>query len=164
MGKRGPRKEPVELKLLKGTFRSDRDNKNIPKPIPVAPKCPSWLPAKAKRLWNRLAPKLEQLALLREIDCDEFTRYVLATIRQRQAEEDIERRGILVPGAVPGSVVKNPSVQIARDYGIVASRLADKFGLSPSARASLPKTEGVDDPDDPLECLLRDSEKRVYRP
>jgi len=156
VGKRGPKKQPVEMKLLKGTFRPDRDREG-PKPAPVSLKCPSWLPTKAKRRWAELAPKLEKLGLLREIDGDEFARYCLYTIRQREAEEDIKKRGLLVPGAVPGTMVKNPAVQIARDYATLASRLADKFGLNPSARNGL--SVGEDEEDDPMEALLSKGER-----
>ena len=151
MGKRGPSKKPSDLKVVEGTYRKDRDG-NEPKPAPKAPKKPSWLPTKAKYKWNELAPKLERLGLLREVDGEDFARYCLYTIRQREAEEDIQKRGILVPGSTPGTLVKNPAVQISRDYGQAAQKLADKFGLNPSARSDL-KAEPIED-DDPMEELL----------
>lgn len=152
MGKRGPAKKPVELKLLEGTFRKDRDTIG-PKPKPLRPKCPSWLPRKAKLHWNKLAPMLERLGLLTEIDGDEFARYCLYTVRAREAEEDIQRRGLLVPGE-KGGLVKNPACQLARDYGAAASRLAAKFGLSPADRNGLPVNVGDDDDDPMMEKLL----------
>ena len=151
MGKRGPTKKPAELKLLEGTFRKDRDTMG-PRPRPLKPKYPSWLPRLAKLHWNKYAPILESLGLLTEIDGDEFARYCLYTVRARQAEEDIERRGLLVEGE-KGGLVKNPSCQLARDYGAAASKLAAKFGLNPADRNGLPVYTEPDD-DDPMSRLL----------
>lgn len=150
MGKRGPSKKPAELKLLEGTFRNDRDTTG-PKPAPVKPQYPSWLPRKAKLKWNELAPKLERLGLLTEVDGEEFARYCLYSVRQREAEEDVEKRGLLVPGE-KGGLVKNPACQLARDYGTAASRLAAKFGLNPADRDGLPVDD--DEPESEMEKLL----------
>ena len=158
MGKRGPKKKPTDLKILNGTFRNDRDTEG-PKPKPIKPKYPAWLPRKAKLKWNELAPKLENLGLLREIDGEEFARYCLYTVRAREAEEDISKKGLLVPGATPGTMVKNPSVQIARDYSAAASRLADKFGLNPSSRNGLNLNEDNSE-DDFMEYLIRGAERK----
>ena len=152
MGKRGPAKKPSSIKLIEGTFRSDRDSEG-PKSRPLKPKYPAWLPRKAKLKWNELAPRLEELGLLTEIDGEEFGRYCLYSIRQREAEEDIEKRGLLVPGE-KGGLVKNPACQLARDYGAAASRLAAKFGLNPADRDGLPVGAELSESECELEKLL----------
>ena len=155
MGKRGPRKESEKMKLLKGTFRGDRDS-HEPRPAPIRPECPGWLPAEAVKEWDSLAPALERLGLLTSIDGDQFAFYCLFTARARQAEKLINDMGLLVKSARgDGQMVKNPAVQIARDYGAAASKMADKFGLNPSSRAGLGITqadEGV------LNKFIRDRE------
>lgn len=135
-------KKPTALHVLNGNPSKLKDlGKNEPKPTPIRPECPEWLNKEAKDKWKELAPQLEQLGLLTKIDGDEFARYCQFTVRAKQAEENVEKNGVLVNGAVPGTMVKNPAVQIARDYAQAASRLADKFGLSPSARNGLEVVE-----------------------
>ena len=150
VGKRGPSKQPTELKLLNGTFRKDRD-KVGPVPANKMPECPIWLPVEAKEKWDELAPKLQKLGLLTEIDGDEFARYCLFMVRSIDAEGEVEK-GLLVDGAVPGTRVKNPAVQIARDYAAMASKIADKFGMNPSSRNGLDVDK--EQKDDAFERLL----------
>ena len=68
MGARGPAPKPTALKVLDGNPRHRPINRSEPRPRPVAPKCPSWLDAEAKREWRRIAPALERIGLLTEID------------------------------------------------------------------------------------------------
>ncbi len=148
-------KKATALHVLNGNPSKIKDlGKNEPKPAPVGPPCPDWLPGEAKQLWNTEAPRLERLGLLCETDGDEFARYCLLSVRAKQAELEIEREGLTVDGAVKGTKVKNPMVQIARDYSAAASKIADKFGLSPVSRSRI-EVSGAKDDDDPMEQLLR---------
>ncbi len=158
MGKRGPSKQPAELKILHGTFRPDRDTLGPQTDAGVA-ECPAWLPDEAKEKWSTLAPMLEKLGLLRNVDADELARYCLYVVRAIDAEGEVERDGVTVAGAVPGTKVKNPAVQIARDYNAMASRIADKFGMSPSARNGLSFGE-KDDGDEMQQYMKKEYEKR----
>ncbi len=130
-------KKPTNLKLLEGNPGKRPLPENEPKPKPLMPACPDWLPNEAKAIWEEEAPRLEVLGLLTEIDGEEFARYCLLTIRARQAETELEKSTLLVPGAVPGTMVKNPLVQVSRDYNAAASKLADKFGLNPASRTKI---------------------------
>lgn len=131
-------KKPSALHVLNGNPSKIKDlGKNEPKPIPLMPDCPDWLPDAAKEIWKEEAPRLERLGLLTEIDGEEFARYCLLTVRARQAEREVEEKGIMVPGAVKGTMVKNVAVAISRDYNAAASKLADKFGMNPVSRRGI---------------------------
>lgn len=63
--------KPTALKLIEG----NRGKRRIPeevKPRPVIPDCPRELDSGAKRFWKYLAPKIERLGLLTEVDGDTF--------------------------------------------------------------------------------------------
>ncbi len=146
-------KKPTALHVLHGNPSKIKDvGKREPKPKPVCPPCPGWLPKKAKEIWKAEAPVLEPLGLLCETDGEEFARYCLLTARAQQAELAIENDGLTVDGAVKGTKVKNPMVQIARDYSAAASKIADKFGMNPVSRSRI-EVDGKESADE-METLL----------
>ncbi|HHY92912.1 MAG TPA: phage terminase small subunit P27 family, partial [Firmicutes bacterium] len=144
-------RKPTALKILEGNPGKRPLPQNEPKPEPVAPKCPSRLPAAAKRHWKALAPKLEKLGLLTEVDGQAFADYCLCLARLEEAEKDIEERGLLVEG--DRGKVKNPAAQLAREYRAALQKWAARFGLDPQSRAGLdiPKA----DDEDELEQFLK---------
>lgn len=160
MSKGGHNKKPTRLKILEGTFRKDRAV-NEPRPAPVAPKCPSWLPREGKRKWRELAPKLERLGLLTELDGEELAALCQHWAIMVEAARDIKRRGILIPSArEDGVTVKNPALQVLRDNSAAFDRYAGRFGLSPQDRSRIDLPQAGEE-DDPLERLLRDSERKA---
>jgi phage terminase small subunit len=68
MGKRGPAPEPIPLRILKGRSPGrDVAGYTIPTPPSFdrgAPGCPETLTGEARKLWDRVAPMLEQLDLV----------------------------------------------------------------------------------------------------
>jgi P27 family predicted phage terminase small subunit len=129
------RKKPTVLKILEGNPGKRPLPKNEPKPRPVRPPCPRWLPVEAKRIWRALAPKLERVGLLTEADGPAFADMCLCLARLREAEEDISRRGLLVPG--DRGMVKNPACQLAREYRAALQKWAARFGLDPASRSTM---------------------------
>ncbi len=157
MGKRGPKPAATDLKVLSGTYRADRD-KETPKPAPLMPEPPEWLPDGAKDIYRKQAPGLVRLGVLTAIDADEFGRLCLYTLRQAQCETYIEKTGLLIASAREGDGhrVKNPIYQLARDYGAAASKLADKFGLNAVSRNNISVTTEAPELDEMEKLLCND--------
>lgn len=84
---------------------------------------------------------------LSELDQAGLADYCLCKVRLEQCEEDIGKRGVLIEGQ--RGFVKNPALQIARQYRAALQRWVDFFGLAPAPRGriSVPKSEPADDPD-----------------
>lgn len=142
---RGRKPTPTHLKLLKGNPGHRPLNKDEPKPTPIAPKPPAWLDAEAKREWKRVAPELERLGLLTQVDGMAFAGYCAAVSRLAKAEKAIrdyykETRKLTVtyvnkagfPNEVP-----LPEIAIAREAAQQAKSFAVEFGLTPSSRTRL---------------------------
>jgi len=145
-------RKPTQLKILQGTARKDR-LKNEPKPRPIRPKCPRWLPPEGKRKWKQLAPKLEKLGLLTEVDGEKLAAMCLHWSILLEAAKDVKERGILIPSArEDGALVKNPSLQILRDNSAAFCKIAGEFGLDPVNRGRIDVK--VEQEKDPLEQLL----------
>ncbi len=83
MSVRGAKPLPTHIKVMRGTQRSDRLNRNEPKVRPEIPPCPKHLGAEAKREWRRVSKELAGMGLLTSIDrpalalyCDAWGRWV----------------------------------------------------------------------------------------
>jgi len=150
MGTPGRKPKPKHLKVLEGNPGKRPLNTKEPKPRPVAPRCPRWLTAEAKREWRRVAPELERLGLLTQIDRLALAGYCQAYARWRQAEEVLEQKGLTFT-TPNGYIQQRPEVAIAQRNLQAVRAFCGEFGLTPSSRGriSLP-----DQDDDDLDGLL----------
>lgn len=134
------------LKIVEGNPGKRPIPENEPQPRKTAPNCPYDISPSAQRVWQRLAPKLERLGLLTEIDGDSFAalcqiRAHLASIhrRLRQKQEPM----ILVnqktdPNGNEWEDRKpNPLLTLERQYYELLRKYAGEFGLSPRGRTGL---------------------------
>lgn len=152
---RGRKPTPTHLKLLQGN-PGKRRIPNEPKPKPIAPKCPTWIPKEGKALWKRLAPKLERLGLLRETDGEAFAAMCLHWAYVVKAAALIAKKGLIAKGE-RGSV-KHPAYQIVRDSTKVWQSIAACFGLTPADMARIDLAPSISD--DPYEELRQRAAQR----
>lgn len=129
-----PRK-PTHLKLLAGE-REDRINRNEPTPSIVEIVPPLPIGDGAQAVWDRLAPDLIAKHILTAWDVDTFIVFCDAVATFQECQQ-LMGRDYLVPGSVPGTLVKSAYLRIMKDCADVIARFGGKFGLTPSDRASL---------------------------
>ena len=144
MAKTGPAPIPTHLKLVRGTARKDRINKNEPTPKKVIPKCPTWLNADAKKIWKRTAEQLKDMGVLFESDQDLLAAYAIAVDNYIKATRLVDTEGLLVEGRRDGQVT-NPAVRVQRDAAQLMRQLAAEFGLTPSSRTRISSEGGKSD-------------------
>jgi P27 family predicted phage terminase small subunit len=141
MGRRGPRPQPTALRVLRGNPGKRPLNADEPKPALIeslAP--PEWLDPTAADAWRELAPKLQKLGLLTELDQQRFAMLCSHWSRWRRLCEadsmgtDHTKAGLL-----------------RREAEIVA-RLSAAFGLDPVSRVGL--KVGAGPPADELDAFL----------
>lgn len=151
MARPGPAPKPSRLRILEGNPGHKALNREEPKPRPIAPRCPSWLAREAKREWRRVAPVLERLGLLTEVDGAALAAYCQAYARWRAAEEAVSRLGATYTTAL-GRLAPRPEVAMARQMMGQVRAFCAEFGLTPSARGrmSIPAVPD-DDPDNPFD-------------
>lgn len=143
----GPARKPEALASLEGN-PGKRDYGDTPKPKEGAPTPPHWLKAESLAEWGRIVPELESIGLLSVVDRASLTAYVTSWATFAECAQDIEERGVMVPGR-DGDLVKNPSVAMQRDALAQIKIWCTEFGLTPSARAKMqlpsePKGPGDD--------------------
>lgn len=156
MGIPGTKPEPNALKLIKGNL-GKRSIKPEPKPTPIAPDPPAWLPTEAKKRWKEIGPELERLGLLTCIDGPVFAMMFLHyAIAVETAKEIKKRKRDLKKFSINRSPLitdekglprKHPLHQILRDHSLAFKSYMSEFGLSPSSRTrlSIPGPEGDDE-------------------
>ncbi len=132
---KGRKPKPRSLKLFSGTEERYIKNESVPKQATNL-RAPSWLPEYGKTLWKQLAPELQRLGLLTELDITSFAALCCCYARARQAAEILERDGDISVNE-RGLARKHPANQIYRHNWNNFRQLAIEFGLAPSARTRL---------------------------
>jgi len=153
MGARGPAKKPEGLRVLEGKTGKQKPKLNTPRPRPLAPVPPDWLDTPAVELWNELAPKLEPLGLLTEVDLMNFTNLCIAGATVRKMREYIRDNGEVMEIGPQGYRQQCPEVSIMNKNIELVAKLSAKFGLSPADRVGL--NLGKKENDDSFEEFLK---------
>ncbi len=148
-GKQGRKRKPDALKVLQGTFRKDRSNPNQPKPTHGIPKFdPKLLSKNAQKHYKRIAQILDKMKILTEADVFALEILAQALADYYDAKEKIELEGKTIDyiNHRGDRVIKvNPLVSIMNESRRTVINLLSRFGLEPSARASLNIAPEVDD-------------------
>lgn len=152
--------KPTALKVIEGNRGKRPLPENEPKPRPKAPACPSFLDAEGKRLWKKLAPKLERMGLLTEVDGEVFTTLCTAWSQFVACGKFIkeENQSLMQKvdrpdpdGGTHEEIKVSPYVTLQKQLSEVIRKLASEFGLSPRGRTGL--SVGTEKNDDGADLL-----------
>lgn len=140
------------LKLIEGKVSRSRA-KSQPKPRDVMPVAPDELDPLARAEWQHVAPELQRMGLLSEIDrglvgayCAAISTWRTACAALIKAAEADPDGGGLVVRTPNGFLQPNVWLGIRNKSASEALRLAAELGMSPVARTRLGKH--VSSPDD----------------
>lgn len=150
MGKRGPQKKPLELVKLTDYGDHHPINEDAPRPPKVftLPSPPKWLDTYAKAEWKRMGEVLIRVGVLTETDLPAFAAYCSAYARWRRCEEHMvkvhKEVGAYTDRYKRGRHVEMVTLERSFEQMI---RLAQSFGMTPSARTSIKVDRPIDDKD-----------------
>ena len=154
---KGRKPTPTNLKVLHGNPGKRPLPENEPKPEPIAPKCPTWLHKDAKKEWKRIAPQLEKLGLLTQVDMAALAGYCESWAQYKRSIEFIHKHGEVYPIKDDEGRVKYlqqvPQVSIANKALQQVRAFCAEFGMTPSARGRM-SVPGAEDKEDEMESLL----------
>jgi P27 family predicted phage terminase small subunit len=138
--------KPTAKKALRGN-PGKRDLSAVALNIPGLPDPPERLPAEALPEWRRVTKLLRERGDLSDLDQAGLADYCLCRLRLEQCEAQITAEGTLIQGQ--RGMVKNPAIQIARQYRSAMAKWVELFGLASLSRQriSVPPPEVNDDPD-----------------
>lgn len=158
--KGGGRRTPRQAKIIRGTFRKDRNPQREPEPekIQIAPKAPKYLAKYGRELWKRLAEETVRCGILSIIDIASLDLLCSAYQDFREAYSAIHGTGKRMKGL--GQYLAGRNSQTMPEYNALKSSyatykaLAVEFGLTPASRNRI-ELEPLKKPDeDPMEGLL----------
>lgn len=139
----GRKPTPSNLHVLHGNPGRRPLNKSEPQPEACIPDPPEHLTERALREWHRVAPGLEALGILSEIDRAALAIYCQAWGRLVEAEEKLEQYGQVVKSP-SGYPMQSPYLAISNAAAKQVQSFATEFGMTPSSRTRIrvnPKRE-----------------------
>ena len=148
---------PTHLKLVKGTVRPHRLNKDEPKPAVAIPDAPAHLDERAKAKFSVMAEMLARHGVMTELDTGALSRYVVVWCRWVDAEAEIKRRGPVVK-TEGGNIIQNPFLAVANKCLLQMAQIESEFGLTPSSRSRI-RMEMPSDTVDPFEEYLNNGKE-----
>lgn len=141
MGERGPAPVPTSILEARGSWRAKgRGAAGEPRPAVKAPACPGWLSKEAKAEWRRAAKVLVAMRVLTEGDRAVLAGYCQAWAEFRQADEAIQKSGLLIKDA-EGALRRNPLLMVRNAAHDRMTRDAAQLGLTPAARTRVREIE-----------------------
>ena len=154
----GRPKKPTALHILNGNpSKIPNLGANEPKPVPIAPAPPDWLCPDARVEWDRIAPQLESLGLLTQVDMAALVAYCESWAQYKRAITHIHKHGetfdLLDDDGNVKYVQQSPQVSIANKALANIKSFCTEFGMTPSSRSRM-TVPGQDEPQDEMERLL----------
>ena len=158
MGKRGPKKEDHNLKVLKGNPGKQKLNEDYPRPDPVDAPPPDYIGDTAKQVWDKLAPELYKDGMLTERDLIQFRNLCITEEILQTLYHSIKKKlDGLTFETETGYQQQIPELNALDKYMKQIHRFADRFGLDPISRQSL--TIAEDKEKDPMKQLIEKKKK-----
>lgn len=140
MGRRGRVPEPTALKVARGSVHAER-NKREPKPPRKTPRCPRWLDARAKKMWNALVKLLDEMKVLTIADGHALARYCQTWVQWRKYDEFVMAHGAVYTVKDQNGNIKMvrtfPQALLAERLNLQLLRYEQEFGLTPAARTRI---------------------------
>lgn len=140
---RGRKPTPTALKVVRGNPGGRPLNDDEPQPEGQAV-APDWLSPSAAAHWPTVAAQLESAGVLTSMDAPALALYCEAFARWQDAQWNIAKTGLVVPGQ-KGTLTQSPYVVIGNAAFEQMRRLLIEFGMTPSSRSRVTKTGGKKD-------------------
>ena len=144
----GQKRLPSKLKLLKGSYRKERENPDEPVYKVEIPKYPSHLSNRARKEWRRISAILFNQGLLTNVDMACLAAYCQAYGRWAEAEAKLKKSKTLLIKTTSGNIIQNPLLGVANTAMKLMLQSLTEFGMTPSARSKVTskKSEKKKDP------------------
>jgi len=142
MGKRGPKKEPTVLRLLKGSPSHHRINKSEPQPASDSIAPPPWLVKTSLKKWHEILPGLIATGVVTNADVETLARYCtmheqfLFCLKEIRAGRD----QIEIKDPKSGEIVNIKSTPAAVNIFKLSAQMLQceqHFGMTPSSRSGI---------------------------
>lgn len=158
---RGRKPKPTALKRQQGNPGKRPLNTKEPRPPIGAPTCPQHLKEKARAEWKRVAPTLERLGVLTNLDRAVLAAYCTSYADYVEAVEHLERGKVIIKSP-DGGQYQNPWVAVKRRATEQMLKCAGELGLTPSSRGRVQAVD-METPEETEARLFPHGAKRTAR-
>jgi P27 family predicted phage terminase small subunit len=136
--KRGRKKEPVSLKISKGTYRRDKDGEvaDMPSPDTANLDTPATLGEVGSAVWAHESAQLSKTNVLTEADRRALHTYCRTFDEVARLDATLEKEGEYFT-AESGYIGQHPAVNQRFKWLEIRRRYECEFGLTPSSRTSI---------------------------
>jgi P27 family predicted phage terminase small subunit len=138
MSQPGPRPMPRNLRLLVGGRSASPDRMTPAEPTPKVkmPRCPPTFDARDRQYWREFCARLKALNCSSTADGGAIEIWVKARRRWKDAYDNIDRYGMLIPGGTAKNPQprRNPLLTEVHKCEAVMLRIETEFGMTPSSR------------------------------
>ncbi len=132
----GRPKKPTKLKILEGTYREDRANKNEATPDPGIPEMPEHLSEGAKEEWEKMSVLLCEDGLISPIDKACLSMYCSAWDRVARYEKIVAKDGELKE-TKNGNEILNPAMWVLNKAQDQLNKYYNEIGACAAARGKV---------------------------
>jgi len=162
-------RKPRKTKIIRGTFRKDRNPQHEPEPAVVnaVPKPPSQLNRYAKKLWKSLAAELVDKGIMTVVDlaalevcCAAYGEYRAAfdaVYRPRDPETGRLMRRTFAEYMVDRNSQTMPEYTAMRQAWILFKGYLVEFGFTPASRNRIEIPKPKSDKEDPIEGMWNEN-------
>jgi len=136
----GRKKLPTNLKVIKGTFKKHRGNKNEPKPDINIPKAPNHISRVALIEWGRITTHLEKLGLISDVSmaalaayCEAYAEFVETS---ELLDDEAKTKGLRSKyeiTTISGNKIQNPLIGIKHTAMKIMKDFLTEFGMTPAS-------------------------------
>ncbi|MBU1567705.1 MAG: phage terminase small subunit P27 family [Proteobacteria bacterium] len=128
--------KPTNIKILQGTARPGRMNKDEPTPNIEIPEMPTHLTGEAAKEWKFITAHLKSMGLISRCDKAAISFYCTLWKDHVEAEAQIAEKGrvVITPN---GSEQISPWVSISKHAMLAAHKMLVEFGLTPASRTKV---------------------------
>lgn len=163
-GKGSGHRIPRQSKIIRGTFRNDRNPENEPEPekCTAIPSPPSYLGSYAKGLWRRIAKAMVEAGILTTVDLPALEFMCSAYEEFREAREVVyfTAKG---KARTLRQYMRGKNSQTMPEYNAMKNAFstyksyATEFGLTPSSRNRIDLKPPKEPEVDPMERILNEA-------
>jgi P27 family predicted phage terminase small subunit len=133
----GPQPKPTAIRIAEGNRSRRPLNEREPRPSAVCPRMPKHLDKTAQREWRRLAPMLERMGVLTEVDGIALANLCVDCSILQQAQESLSKTGLLSKSGRSGLIHQSPLLNIISVTTDRVTRALREFGLTPASRSRI---------------------------
>ena len=141
----GKNLKPEIIKIAEGTSRKDRRRKNPPVSEGL-PACPFLVSSIAGRKWKEITEGLKRLGLIDKIDKTHIEGLCKNYEIAKKADKIIDRDGIVIAGAMGGTVA-NPACNVSAKAWNAVRQCCNELGLNHLSRQRMESTVTKKDDD-----------------